>query len=220
MVGRSKYHSFSQLKERVWRKVQDWKEKLLTQAGKETLIKAVLQAIPTYTMHCFKLPKKLCSDLEGLIRNFWWGHNDATKKVHWLKWSSLCRPKLLGGMGFRELMKFNAALLAKQVWRLLHNKESLMYKVFKAKFFRHGTIMDARHSSRASYAWKSILNARHVITKGARWRIGNGTSTRIWLDKWLPRHPRANPSPRQLFCHMMHVFPPSFLIPVVRGTPH
>uniref|UniRef100_A0A2N9G6M3 Reverse transcriptase domain-containing protein n=1 Tax=Fagus sylvatica TaxID=28930 RepID=A0A2N9G6M3_FAGSY len=115
-----------------------WKEKLLTQAGKEVLIKAMIQAILTYTMHCFKLPKKLCSDLEGIIRNFWWGHKGATKKV------------------------------------------------FKAKFFPHGTIMDARHSTRASYAWKSILNARHVITKGTRWRTGNGLSTRIWSDKWLP----------------------------------
>ena len=170
----------------MWRKVQGWKEKLLTQAGKEVLIKAKIQAIPTYTMHCFKLPKKLCSDLEGIIRNFWWGHKGATKKVHWMKWSSLCWPKSLGGMGFCELMKFNEALLARQVWRLLHNKESLFHKVFKAKFFPHGTIMDARHSTRASYAWKSILNARHVITKGTRWQIGNGLSTRIWSDKWLP----------------------------------
>uniref|UniRef100_A0A2N9GM00 RNase H type-1 domain-containing protein n=1 Tax=Fagus sylvatica TaxID=28930 RepID=A0A2N9GM00_FAGSY len=186
MVGRSKYASFTHLKERMWHKVQGWKKKLLTQAGKEVLIKAVIQAIPTYTMHCFKLPKKLCIELEGIIRNFWWGHKGESRKVHWLKWSSMCRPKCLGGMGFRDLMKFNEALLEKQVWRLIHNKESLMYKVFKAKFFPHGMIMDARHSARASYAWKSILNARHVITQGSRWRIGNGLSTKIWSDKWLP----------------------------------
>jgi hypothetical protein len=46
--------------------------------------------------------------------------------------------------------------------------------------------MDARHSAHASYAWKSILSARHVITKGTRWRIGNGLSTKIWHAKWLP----------------------------------
>jgi hypothetical protein len=150
------------------------------------LIKAVLQAIPTYTMHCFKLPKRLCTDLEGIIRNFWWGHMGDLWKVHWVRWSSLCQFKLMGGMGFQSLMRFNNALLAKQVWRLFHNKESLLYKVFKAKFFRHRTIMDARHSAHASYAWKSILSARHVITKGTRWRIGNRLSTKIWHAKWLP----------------------------------
>uniref|UniRef100_A0A2N9FBV7 Reverse transcriptase zinc-binding domain-containing protein n=1 Tax=Fagus sylvatica TaxID=28930 RepID=A0A2N9FBV7_FAGSY len=186
----------------MWRKVQGWKEKLLTQAGKEILIKAVIQAIPTYTMHCFKLPKKLCYDLEGIIRNFWWGHKGASRKVHWMKWSSLCWPKCLGGMGFRKLMKFNEALLAKQVWRLFHNKESLIYKVFKAKFFPHGTIMDARHSARASYAWKSILNARHVITKGTWWRIGNGLSTKIWSDKWLP--PPSSGKPLTPPCILPH----------------
>ncbi len=102
LVGRSKSTSFIQLKERLWRKVQGQKERLFTQARKEVLIKAVLQAIPTYTMHCFKLPKRLCTDLEGIIRNFWWGHMGDSRKVHWVKWSSLCQSKLMGGMSFQS----------------------------------------------------------------------------------------------------------------------
>jgi hypothetical protein len=88
-------------------------------------------------------------------------------------------------MGFRELSKFNEALLAKQVWRLIHNKSSLLYKVLHAKYFPSGSVMEARCSSRASFAWKSILSARKVIQTGARWRIGRGESTRIWRDKWI-----------------------------------
>ena len=38
LVCRSKYASFAKLKELVWRRVQGWKEKLLTQAGKEVLV--------------------------------------------------------------------------------------------------------------------------------------------------------------------------------------
>ena len=67
---------FSQIKERVWSKVKGWKEKLLSQAGREVLIKAVVQAIPTYTMNCFKLPVKLCKDIEAIIRRFWWGQKE------------------------------------------------------------------------------------------------------------------------------------------------
>ena len=73
LVGRAKKQNFIYLKERVWKKLQGWKEKILSQAGREVLIKSVIHAIPTYTMSCFKLPKGLVKELEVLIRKFWWG---------------------------------------------------------------------------------------------------------------------------------------------------
>ena len=74
-----------------------------------------MQAIPTYTMSCFKLPKGLIKEIEVLIRKFWWGYRGEQKKIHWLSWEKLCLPKGEGGMEFRELSKFNDSLLAKQV---------------------------------------------------------------------------------------------------------
>ena len=70
LVGRGKKQSFSYIKECVWKKLQRWKEKLLSQAGKEVLIKSVIQAIPTYAMSCFKLPKGLIHELETMIRKY------------------------------------------------------------------------------------------------------------------------------------------------------
>ena len=55
-------------------------------------------------------------------------------------------------MGFKDLWKFNEALLTKQVWRLVHDRHSLFYKVFIAKYFPYGSIFEATASSR-SYAW-------------------------------------------------------------------
>lgn len=72
-VGKSKRNTFAQLKLRVSNKLAGWKKKLLSSAGKEVLIKAVAQAIPSYTMSCLKLPNTLCDELTGMVRKFWWG---------------------------------------------------------------------------------------------------------------------------------------------------
>ena len=113
LVGRAKKQSFIYIKERVWKKLQGWKEKLLSQAGREVLIKTVIQAIPIYTISCFKLPKGLVRELEGMIRKFWWGYRGEHRKTHWVKWERLCEAKEVRGMGFKEIEKFNDALLAK-----------------------------------------------------------------------------------------------------------
>ena len=53
LVDRSKYQTFAYLKDRVWKKIQGQKGQLLSRVGKEILIKAVAQSIPTYTMGVF-----------------------------------------------------------------------------------------------------------------------------------------------------------------------
>ena len=84
LVGKYKRNTFAQLKQRVANKLTGWKEKLLSNAGKEVLIKAVAQTVPSYTMNCFKLPNTLCEELTGMVRQFWWGQVKDEKKLAWL----------------------------------------------------------------------------------------------------------------------------------------
>ena len=72
-VGKGKKASFNYIKEKIWRKLQGWEGKLLSQARREVLLKSVIQAIPTYSMGCFKLPIDLCNEIEALIKKIWWG---------------------------------------------------------------------------------------------------------------------------------------------------
>ena len=185
-MGRNKKSSFNYIKLLVWRKLQGWEEKLLSQAKREVLIKAVVQAIPTYTMNCFKLPIGFCEELKGLIRRFWWGQRGDRRKIHWVRWEELCKPKGEGGIGFKGLALFNDALLVKQAWRLLQNKNSLLYRVFKPRCFPNGTILEAPQSQTGSYAWRSLLKGRDVLMEGLRWRVGDGVSINVWRDLWLP----------------------------------
>ena len=68
---------------------------------------------------------------------------------------------------------------------MYHEKDTLLYKIFKSKYFPNGNIFDIEINPRCSFAWKSILQARDVICKGARWRLGDGSSINIWNHRWL-----------------------------------
>ena len=65
--GKSKVGTFREIQERVTKKVMGWKEKHISKASREVLIKTVAQAIPTYSMSMFKLPKKIRDDINLVL---------------------------------------------------------------------------------------------------------------------------------------------------------
>lgn len=182
--GRSKVEVFTYLKDRLWSRVRGWNEKHLSMAGREILIKSVLQAIPTYIMSCFKLPQTIMEEAEKIIRRFWWGSKHS-KCISWMSWARLCRTKMDGGMGFRDLESFNIALLTKQAWRITSNPDLLLSKILKAKYFPRSSFSLAELGERPSLTWHSILSTRPFLEAGLRRRIGNGESTPIWGAAWL-----------------------------------
>jgi len=70
MVGRSKSGTFKFIKDRVWAKINSWSSRCLSQAGREVLIKFVLQSIPSYIMSTFLLPNTLIKEIEKMLNVF------------------------------------------------------------------------------------------------------------------------------------------------------
>ncbi|KAG7576108.1 hypothetical protein ISN45_Aa03g005410 [Arabidopsis thaliana x Arabidopsis arenosa] len=181
----SKQALFGFIKEKLQSRLAGWYAKTLSQGGKEVLLKSIAMAFPVYTMSCFKLPKSLCTKLTSVMMDFWWNTMQNNRKIHWIDAQRLTLPKSLGGFGFKDLQCFNQALLAKQAWRLLNDKESLFYKIFKSRYFLNTDFLNATNGTRPSYAWKSILFGRELLNRGLRRVIGNGENTYVWIDKWL-----------------------------------
>lgn len=137
-------------------------------------------------MSCIKLPSSLCSDLESLMAKFYWVFSSNGRKVHWKSWKSICKVKRNGGLGFRSFIAFNQVLIAKQAWRILSKLESLLAKVFKARYFPRSSIVEAQLGYNPSYAWRSILWGKELLSQGIRWRVGDGTQISCFTDPWIP----------------------------------
>lgn len=189
--GESKVSVLQYLKENLNKKMQGWQMKFLSPGGgggKEILLKAVAMALPTYTMSCFLLPKTICKQIMSLMSEFWW---KETRGMHWTSWEAMCKPKECGGLGFKDLEAFNLALLGKQLWRMIINKNSLLARIYKSRYFKNTDPLNAKLGSRPLYAWRSIHAAQKLIQAGARVIIGNGKGTKLWQERWLNRKPAS-----------------------------
>uniref|UniRef100_A0A803P621 Reverse transcriptase domain-containing protein n=1 Tax=Cannabis sativa TaxID=3483 RepID=A0A803P621_CANSA len=156
--GRDKQHMFSDIKEKVWRLMNSWNEKIFSSGGKEILLEVVVQSIPTYAMSCFRLP---------------------TMKL-------ICKSKADGGMGFRSFEHFNQALLAKQAWRLITHPTSMLCRLLKSRYFPLNSFQEASHGHSPSLSWQGILYGRELLLEGLRWKVGEGRNIQCGMDPWIP----------------------------------
>lgn len=153
-LGHSKRELFSYVKDQVVKRLRNWKDSDINHAGREVAIKSVLIAQPCYTMSCFCLPKTLLQQMSAEIAKFWWGSKEGECKIHRIKWEKLSRCKGDGGMGFRDLVAFNRALLAKQgwKWKLVSGVPFLFRSFFKGRYFPNTSFWHAPMSNQSSWA--------------------------------------------------------------------
>lgn len=182
---------------RVEKKLEGWKEKLISKAGKAILIKTVVQALPQYAMSLFKIPISICRALEQRISNFWWKQNSAKKGVHWKNWDLLKTRKDCGGLGFRDLVTFNKSLLGKQTWRLIQAPEALWSRILRTLYFPRDTFWNAHKGHRPSWGWQSLLIGREVIEPAIKWEVRGGEEIRIREDRWLTMGKIGGPPNRE-----------------------
>lgn len=91
-------------------------------------------------------------------------------------------------LDFRDLKLFKLAFLVKQERRLIHSIISLLFKVYKAKYFSKYSFLKTRLGARTSL--RSILATRYVQQICKRWRIGIDHNIFIYGDRWIPRKKR------------------------------
>ncbi|XP_060972136.1 uncharacterized mitochondrial protein AtMg00310-like [Cannabis sativa] len=196
-LGRNKTSMLGFLKDKMRKRIQSWEGRFLSKVGKELLIKSVAQSLPSYAMNVFLLPVEACPEMEQMMCKFWWQASAKNNKgIHWKSWERLTIHESKGGMGFRNLIDFNLSLLSKQGWRLLSQPDSLVGRIFKARYYKSGSFLSGDLGCNPSFVWRSIMEAQDMVRSGVRCRIGDGSTVNILLDPWLPDYdnPRVSSS--------------------------
>jgi len=179
-------------------RLSSWKSKNITFGGRLVLLNSVLSNLPVYCLSFYRAPKKVIAEIRSVQRNFLWGGSDTQKKIAWVKWETVCMPKSEGGLGVKDVEKFNISLLSKWRWRLLVEQDSLWFKVMRAKYGHwewSGVVRDCHGMLNSNYPsgwWRELWRLDKEGDLQREWwssniikRVGDGGKTIFWGDPWV-----------------------------------
>jgi hypothetical protein len=176
----------------IKKRLGSWGNKYISLGGRIVLINAVISSIPIFFLSFMKMPVKVWREVVTIQRNFLWGGLMKKKRICWIKWADVCKPKKEGGLGVRDLRLVNLSLLAKWRWRVLLEEEELWKNVIIAKYGLRAVgnvrLDDAMFGNLCSSWWRNVCN----LDKGVKWfeqmaikKFGRGNSTKFWSNIWV-----------------------------------
>nr|KYP65965.1 Putative ribonuclease H protein At1g65750 family [Cajanus cajan] len=183
-VNRDTYHG---IMDKITQRLSNWKAKNLSFAGRLTLTKSVLAALPSYTMQMVRLPRSICDEVDKKCRQFLWGDSEDCRKIHTIGWSMLCLPKDKGGLGIRKMRDVNTTFMMKNCWSLITEKEKLWVQVIKSKYgCLDEQLPRVEKKQKMSNLWRGMCEAWKLMKPHLRWVIGDGITVKFWYDRWVP----------------------------------
>ncbi|GJY81765.1 RNA-directed DNA polymerase, eukaryota, reverse transcriptase zinc-binding domain protein [Tanacetum coccineum] len=173
-----------QLVDKVRNKVEDWKNKYLSYAGRLQLIASVLSSLNVYWAAVFLIPKTVVKDIDKVLKGFLWCKGGLKRGKAKVAWKTVCSPKSQGGLGLRALSTWNEALLIKNLWNIAAGKETLWVKWVNSVKLKGKSIWQVQKEYNDSWMWKTLLDLRSKVRNNIWKVIGNGRKINMWQDLW------------------------------------
>ncbi|GJX90326.1 zinc knuckle CX2CX4HX4C containing protein [Tanacetum coccineum] len=190
------YRDCKVLVEKLESRVNDWRNKFLSLAGRLQLIRFVLSSMHIYLDSVFFLPCRIIHDLEQLMRGFLWCQGEMKKGKAKVSWDSLCVSKHEGGLGICKIKDFNDVPCRGDVswgWRKLLQIHSTI-----RPFIWH-KINNGKSTSVCFDTWANVCRLKDMLSNRDIMRSGftlhdsfsNLISDGVWRwpPDWLSRFP-------------------------------
>lgn len=178
--------AFDFLIEKFLVKLQAWKGRKLTPAGRLVMIKAALQSIPLYYFGTAKIPQGVLHKLTSIIRCFFWGKQVGERYLAYVAWDSITAPTRLGGLGIRDLARMNDSLLMKALWKVGTEEDSLWVKIIKAKYLPRSELWTSKRTYDCTALWRHLMLLRPQLMPMITWKIGDGMNCKVYGQQWFP----------------------------------
>lgn len=134
----------------------------------------------------FIIPCSIIKKIEGIFSAFLWKGTSMAHVGAKVAWHFICYPLREGGLGIKNLKTWNKAATLKHIWRLLVDKDSLWTVWVTIVLLRNKSFWLINIPSTAFWSWRKILQSREWCRSLFINCIGNGSSTSLWYDYWLP----------------------------------
>lgn len=187
----SKRAEFHRLLDKTSSKLVGWKKRSLSMVGRTTLIKSVLQSLPSFIMQTFLIPRSLTVKIDKLMKDFFGGFDaDDHHRLHLHSWKNICRPKELGGLGIRRIQDVNRALLTKLNWLLCTAPNKIWVQLIRSRYLRGRRNLDFQHTHQSSsWIWGGITHCGDILARGACYQVSRNSRCNLRLESWIPSMP-------------------------------
>lgn len=153
---------------RLAKKRKESKTQVLSQTARATLIMYILTIITSYyyQMSSFQLPKNICHKIEAKLRYIFQGYNPPNNHLYVRPQESLCKPKIVRGLGFRNLeskvgwVGLHPKMLTKHVSKFPNPNTSSSRPLFS------NTNLGKKIKIKKSSIWNGICKAIPLINRG------------------------------------------------------
>lgn len=177
--------AYDSIIQKVVSRLQSWKGRLLSQAGRLVLIKSVLTSLPLYHMATVSLPTGVIKVITGHIRRFFWGKWDEERYMAYVAWSKITIPMEFGGLGIKDLGAMNDALVMKFLWKFASGSDAQWVSILKAKYLPMSKLWHSKRTYRCSLFWKCIMRQRETLLTMISWEVGDGSLCEAFGQPWF-----------------------------------
>lgn len=160
--------------DKIRSRITSWSARLLTYAGRVTLVKSVLFHYQVFWSNIFLLPAKVLKQMDQMCRSFIWNGKLDQRSIFPVSWEQVCCPKEEGGLNVVQIRTWNRAACAKLLWKMASKDNGLWQTWANGAYLQGNSIWQVKAKDDQSWAWKKVLKLRGVIRQYIFCNVGDG----------------------------------------------